>query len=72
MGDYHLATLPLLPRSWDAAPAAPVQQNGPRYPAPIKYDKPSGPYQQRQAAEGTKNQKAVDARKEIEKAATDR
>ena len=62
----------MLPPSWDAAPAAPVQQNDPRHPSPIKQDKPSGPDQQRQAAKAAKNQQAINAPKEIEKAAADR
>ena len=62
----------MLPSSGDTAPAAPVQQNDPRYPAPIKQDRPSGLDQQPQAAKAAGNQKAVDARKEIEKAVVDR
>ena len=72
VGDHQLATLPMLPPNWDAAPVAPVQQNDPRYPGPIKQDRPSGPDQQRTAAKAAENQQAVDTCKEIEKAAADR
>ena len=72
MGDHQLATLPMLPSSGDTAPAAPVQQNDPRYPAPIKQDRPSGPDQRRTATKAAENQQAVDTCTQIEKAADDR
>ena len=72
VGDHHLATLPKLPPSWDAAPATPVQQNDPRYPALVKQDRPSDPDQPRTAAKAAKNQQAVGTRQEIEKAVAER
>ena len=72
VGGHNLATLPLLPPSWDAAPAAPVQQNELRHPAPTKQNKPSGPDQQRKAAKAAENQTANGTCKELEKAAADR
>ena len=73
VGDHHLATLSApAASSWDAAPAAPVQQDDPLYAALIQQDRPSGPDQQRKAAKAAGNQKAVDAHKEIKKAVADR
>ena len=66
--------------SWDSAPAASsrdstsatrVQQDDPRHFAYIKQDRDLSPDQRRKAAQAAENRKAVDARKEIEKAAAD-
>ena len=47
-----------------------MQQNDPRYSAPIQQDRPSGPDQQRKAAKAAGYQKVIDTHKEIKKAAS--
>ena len=58
--------------SRDAAPVAHVQQNGTRYPAAIKQDRPSGPDRHQKAAKAIENQNTAEACKKTEKAVADR